>query len=166
MELFNKIYLSLTDKIYRLAIVLLGDSYEAQDVVQDLYEQLYSKKASLHFSKNIEALILRAAKNLCIDKLRKRKRQQKIPEKIIPQQDIDGNSTVSNVFLRESIMSTIALLPEKQRAIIQLRDIEGYDYNEIAEIMEMDEASVRVTLSRARKSIKEKLIKIGENGEA
>ena len=63
-------------------------------------------------------------------------------------------------------MSTIALLPEKQRAIIQLRDIEGYNYNEIAEIMEMDEASVRVTLSRARKSIKEKLIKIGENGEA
>ena len=43
-NLFDKIYLSITDKIYRLAIVLLGDSNEAQDVVQDLYEHLYNKR--------------------------------------------------------------------------------------------------------------------------
>ena len=165
-NLFDKIYLSITDKIYRLAIVLLGDSNEAQDVVQDLYEHLYNKRASLNLSKNIEATILRSGKNLCIDKLRRRKRTQKIPEQIIPPENIDGNSTIGRVFLREHLMRIITLLPEKQRIVIQLRDIEGYDFNEIAEIMESDEATIRVTLSRARKKIKEELIKIGENGKA
>ena len=67
-ELFDKIYLSITDKIYRLAIVMLGDSNEAQDVVQDLYENLRNKGASLNISKNIEASILRSGKNFCIDR--------------------------------------------------------------------------------------------------
>ena len=165
-ELFDKIYLSITDKIYRLAIVMLGDSNEAQDVVQDLYENLRNKGASLNISKNIEASILRSGKNLCIDKLRRRKRTQKIPEQIIPPENIDGNSTIGRVFLREHLMRMIALLPEKQRIVIQLRDIEGYNFNEIAEIMESDEATIRVTLSRARKKIKEELIKTGENGKA
>ncbi len=165
-ELFDKIYLGITDKIYRLAIVMLGDSNEAQDVVQDLYENLLNKRASLNISKGFESMIIRSAKNLCIDKLRLRKRKQVLPEKIAPPDNIDGNTVVGRIFLREHLMGVITELPEKQRLIVQLRDIEGYDFNEIAEIMECDQAIIRVTLSRARKKIKEELIKTGENGKA
>jgi RNA polymerase sigma-70 factor (ECF subfamily) len=62
------------------------------------------------------------------------------------------------------INQMIAALPEKQRQVIHLRDIEGYSYNEICEILELDMSQVKVNLFRARNAVREKLIKINAYG--
>ena len=64
----------------------------------------------------------------------------------------------------ERISQLIAGLPEKQRQIIHLRDVEGYSYNEICDIMEIDMNQVKVNLFRARNAVREKLMKINAYG--
>jgi len=64
----------------------------------------------------------------------------------------------------EYVSQLIASLPEKQRQVIHLRDVEGYSYNEICEILELDMNQVKVNLFRARNAVREKLIKINAYG--
>ena len=76
----------------------------------------------------------------------------------------DGDSETSTKDMATLTRRLIAQLPEKQRLAIHMRDIEGYEMDEIANLLESDEASVRVNISRARKSIREQLIKIMNYG--
>jgi RNA polymerase sigma-70 factor (ECF subfamily) len=62
----------------------------------------------------------------------------------------------------ERIKSLISNLPEQQKSIIHMRDVDGYSYEEISEVMDMEINAIRVTLSRARRSVRESLIKIQE----
>ena len=64
----------------------------------------------------------------------------------------------------QRINQLIASLPEKQRQVIHLRDVEGYSYNEICEILELDMNQVKVNLFRARNAVREKLMKINAYG--
>jgi RNA polymerase sigma-70 factor (ECF subfamily) len=76
----------------------------------------------------------------------------------------DGDSVTTTNDMATLTRKLIAELPDKQRLAIHMRDIEGYEIEEIANLLESDEASVRVNLSRARKSIREQLIKLMNYG--
>lgn len=151
--------LPFKDKLYRLAKRLLVSSDEAEDAVQEIILKLWNGKDRIGKYKNPEAFAMTMTKNYCLDRLKsKQAGNMKIVHSNFQnsenvERQIEANDGVSLVF---QIMET---LPEQQRMIIQLRDVEQYEYAEIAEMLESNETAIRVALSRARKTIREEMIK-------
>lgn len=137
------------DLMFRLACSILGQSDEAQDMMQDVAEKILRRHGNLKDVENIDAFITRSVQNACIDHIRKRRdTTPKIPE--LP----DGRNP-DRWSDRQLVQKSLAKLPERQRLAIHLKDIEGYSSKEIADILETDEANVRTLLSRGRRALKE-----------
>lgn len=155
---FLNIIVPFKDKIFRLAKRLLISTEEAEDATQEVLLKLWKNKEQMENYKNVEAFSMTMTKNYCLDKL-KSKHAQNL--KIVHSNYKDENvSLQKQIELNDSISwvgKIIENLPEQQRIVIQLRDIEQYDLDEIANMLEMNNTAVRVTLSRARKTIREKL---------
>lgn len=152
--------LPFKDKVFRLAKRLLVSSDEAEDATQELYLKLWKQKKKLKEYKNVEAFAMTMTKNYCLDQL-KAKRSHNLTLVHSNYKD-DSISLQKKVELDDSVAQVhqlIAALPEKQRMVIQLRDVENYEYDEIGKILDLQPTAVRVTLSRARKTIREQLIK-------
>jgi len=156
---FLEIVTPFKDKLYRLAKRLLVSNEEAQDAVQEVYLKLWKGRAKMSEYKNPEAFAMTMTKNYCLDRL---KSKQAGNLKIVHsnyqngenlERQLEANDGVAMVF---KIMET---LPEKQKMALQLRDVEQFDFAEIAAMMDTNETAVRVALSRARKAVREKLIK-------
>ncbi|GAB1857365.1 sigma-70 family RNA polymerase sigma factor [Flavobacteriaceae bacterium MHTCC 0001] len=155
---FLNIVMPFKDKVFRLAKRLLVSTEEAEDATQEVLLKLWRNKGKIGEYKNVEAFSMTMTKNFCFDKLKSKQAQNlkivhsNYEEKSTPlQKQVELNDSVSWV---ERI---IAELPEQQRMIIQLRDIEEYDFDEIAKMLNMNNTAVRVALSRARKTIRERL---------
>ena len=151
--------LPFKDKLYRLAKRLLVSKDEAEDAVQEIYLKLWNGKDKIANYKNPEAFAITMTKNYCLDRL---KSKQASNLKIVHsnyqnsqnvEREVEANDGVSLVF---QIMET---LPEQQRMILQLRDVEQFEYAEIAEMLELNETAIRVSLSRARKAVRDEMIK-------
>jgi len=157
--------LPFKDKVFRLAKRLLVSKDEAEDATQELYLKLWKNKEKLSDYKNVEAFAMTMTKNYCLDQL-KAKRSSNLSlvhsnysEKGVGlQRDIELKDSVDKVH------ELIKNLPEKQRMIIQLRDVENYEFEEIGKILDLQPTAVRVALSRARKTIREKLMKTHNYG--
>ena len=153
------------DKLYRLAHRLLVSTEEAEDVTQEMLLRLWTKKEILNQYKSVEAFAMTMTKNYCLDQL-KSKRASHL--KIEKADFVDNSTQLSNQLESNDSLNWIdkimKQLPEQQKLVIQLRDIEQYDFNKIAEMLDMNETAVRVTLSRARKTIREKMLKAHEYG--
>lgn len=146
------------DKMFRLAKRLLVSSEEAEDATQEVLVKLWNKKEGIQEIKSIEAMAMTITKNYCLDQL-KSKRASNL--KIVHSNYRDSESGVYQKTEDKDTLSWVEKLinelPENQRLIIQMRDIEAYEFEEIAEILQINEATIRVTLSRARKTIREKM---------
>ena len=137
------------DLMFRLACSILGQSDEAQDMMQDVAEKILRRHDRLNGIVNLDAFIVRSVQNACIDRIRKRRdTTPKIPELA------DGRNP-DRWSDRQLVQKSLAKLPERQRLAIHLKDIEGYSSKEIADILETDEANVRTLLSRGRRALKE-----------
>ena len=155
---FLNIVLPFKDKVFRLAKRLLVSREEAEDATQEVLLKLWNNKLKIVEYKNVEAFSMTMTKNYCFDKLKSKQAQNlkivhsNYEEKNTPlQKQVELNDSVSWV------AKIIADLPEQQKMIIQLRDIEDYDFDEISKMLDMSNTAVRVALSRARKTIREKL---------
>ena len=148
------------DKVFRLAKRLLVSTEEAEDATQELYFKLWKNKSKLKDYKSIEAFAMTMTKNYCFDRLKSKQASNltlihsNYKEKDTPlQRQVELNDSVSKVH------QLIDDLPEQQKLIIQLRDIEQYEFDEIAKMLNIKPTAIRVTLSRARKTIREQLLK-------
>ncbi len=156
---FLSTVLPFKDKLYRLAKRLLVSSDEAEDAVQEIFLKLWNGKEKIGKYKNPEAFAMTMTKNYCLDRLKsKQAGNMKIVHSNFQnsenvEKQVEANDGVTHVF---QIMET---LPEQQRMILQLRDVEQYEYAEIAEMLDLNETAIRVALSRARKAIREEMIK-------
>ncbi len=157
---FLNIINPVKDKMYRLARRLLTSKEAAEDATQEVILKLWSRKEKIKDYANIEAFAMTVTKNYCLDQL-KLKHNNHL--RIVHQNYESHNTPLQKEVELNDEMSWLSRivekLPEQQRMIFQLRDVEQYDYEEIAEIMEMNQTAIRVALSRARKSIRESLIK-------
>lgn len=151
---------SFKDKLFRLAKRLLVSTEEAEDATQEVMFKLWKNKEKISSYKSVEAFAMTMTRNYCLDKLKaKSSNNLKIvhnnykDETISLQREVEARDDMNSV---EKIMNA---LPEQQRMVVQLRDIEQYEFSEISDILEMSEAAIRVALSRARKIIREELIK-------
>lgn len=156
---FTKLVLPFKDKLYRMAKRLLVSSEEAEDAVQEVFLKLWKGKQSIKNYKNPEAFAMTMTKNYCLDRL---KSKQASNLKIVHsnyqnnenlQRTVELHDGVSMVF---KIMET---LPSTQRMVLQLRDVEQFEFHEISEMLDINETAIRVNLSRARKTVREELLK-------
>lgn len=153
------------DKIFRVSRRLLVSTEEAEDATQEVLVKLWNKKDSLNNYNSVEALAMTMTKNYCLDQLKsKRAGNLKIVHNNFTdreaglQQKLEDNDSLNWV---EKIIDQ---LPEQQKLIIQMRDIEQYEFEDIAKILEMNETAIRVALSRARKTIREFMLKTHSYG--
>jgi RNA polymerase sigma-70 factor (ECF subfamily) len=155
---FVDIVMPFKDKVFRLAKRLLVSREEAEDATQEILLKLWKNQKQMSEYKNVEAFSMTMTKNYCLDRLKSKQAQNL---KIVHSNYSDGYTSLQKqVEARDSIdwvSKIIEGLPEQQKIIVQLRDIEQYDFNEIAKMLDMNETAIRVNLSRARKTIREKL---------
>lgn len=148
------------DKMYRLALRLLTSKEAAEDATQEVILKLWNRKGRIKHYANIEAFAMTVTKNHCLDQLKSRQNNNL---RIVHQDYQSNNQSLQSEIEvsdeMEWLGKIVKTLPEQQKMIFQLRDIEQYEYDEIAEIMEMNQTAIRVALSRARKAIRENLIK-------
>ncbi|MBO6248509.1 MAG: RNA polymerase sigma factor [Bacteroidales bacterium] len=158
-EEFNKVWLPLAERFFRVAFHILESEAEAQDAVQDLFVKLWKRRDTLGDVNNPLALGLTMIKNLCLDRVRSASRSRTIhpaPETLAsvtaPDELLDeGLIKRENL---ERIRECMARLPEKQRKVLEMRIFENMPYSEIALRTGLSEINVRVKLSEARKKLK------------
>lgn len=167
LEAFQNRVLPAKNKLFRFALRMLGNDDDAKDVVQEVFIRVWNGREQMDQIQNMEAWCMRITKNLSLDKLRSL--QRKGTDSLENSYHVQHNDTTPDVKteLGESmqhVSQLIAALPEKQRQVIHLRDVEGYTYNEICDILELDMNQVKVNLFRARNSVREKLMKMNAYG--
>lgn len=159
---FKNDVLPLKDKLFRLALRITSNREEAEDIVQDTLIKLWNQRDEWSAIQNMETYSMTVCRNLALDSINKRERQNiSLDETVHDQPDI--SRTQDEALIRQqqmdSIQAIIQQLPEKQRTIILLRDIEEKSYQEIADIMGVSLSDVKVNLFRARQTVKTKINK-------
>ncbi len=148
------------NKLYRFAYRLLGNSMDSEDMVQEVLLKLWARREKLGEYKNLEAFAMVVLKNMCLDKLKaKGYRSDDLNERMNDTGSRSPYKSLELTDMSEKVKMIIDELPEHQKMIIHLRDVEGYEFEEIAEVMQMSLNSIRVNLSRARKKVRETLTK-------
>ena len=155
---FLNIVMPFKDKVFRLAKRLLVSTEEAEDATQEVLLKLWNSKEKMDELKNVEAFSMTMTKNFCFDKLKSKQAQNL---KIVHNNYEDANTSLQKQVEANDSFNWVARiiegLPEQEKLVIQLRVIEEYEFDEIAKMLDMNNTAVRVTLSRARKTIREKL---------
>jgi RNA polymerase sigma-70 factor (ECF subfamily) len=159
-EEFRRLYYPFHPKLYRVAIALLNNADDAEDILQDTYYKLWSKRTELSHILQPEAFCVRLIKNLCLDFLRApRNRLNNEPAESImiaagttPEKEMESKEKI------RQLETLIEQLPEKQRIVMQMRGCGDCSLEEIEAATGESSANVRVLLSRARKTLKSMLI--------
>lgn len=159
---FRNDILPLKDKLFRLALRITFDRAEAEDIVQETLIRVWNKRDEWAQFGSIEAYCLTVARNLAIDRSEK-KDAQTVELTSEMEQLSEASSPYEKLVNKERltlIHRLINKLPEKQRLIMQLRDVEGKSYKEIAAILSLTEEQVKVNLFRARQKVKQTFMDI------
>ncbi len=158
---FKTKVLPMSHKLLRFASQLLKDDDQAKDIIQDVFLKLWQKKDELAAIDNIEAFAMRMTRNRCLDVL-KLKKPVPAEDEFIRKNSTESTDPQHQLELSESarlVQQLIRQLPDIQQRVMQLRDIEQYEYEEIAEMTELNINAIRVNLSRARKKVRDELLK-------
>lgn len=134
------------DRLYRFVFKSLRDEDTAKDVVQEVYVRLWEKHENVQFEK-VKSYLFTSGYRAMIDIYRKNKKVAVFDE--IAESNYAHSKQYSD--LSEILNIAIAKLPETQRSAIMLRDYEGYSYQEIGDILDLNESQVKVYIFRARK---------------
>ncbi|NET37107.1 MAG: sigma-70 family RNA polymerase sigma factor, partial [Cyanothece sp. SIO1E1] len=145
------------------ALRIVGDRSEAEDIVQEVMIKIWNKRKDWEFIDNMEAWCVNMTRNLSIDKLRSKHRRTQDIDSLFhlkdgaatPLEKTESNDTIHH------ISKLMQELPEAQRLVMQLRDIEELSYKEIMEQLDMTMPQVKTNLFRARNKIKKRLNKEG-----
>lgn len=137
------------DGVYRFVLKCIGDSDQAQDVVQDCFEKMWVKREGIDGSK-AKSYLFSAAYHTLIDYKRRDSKMIRIDNLTV------HGGVCRNEYsdIKEVLDQGVALLPEIQRTVLLLRDYEGYSYLEIGEITGLNESQVKVYIYRARTTLK------------
>lgn len=165
-EQYEAVFNKMKDKLYRYALRFVKDVEAAEDVVQDVMYKLWQKRQEADSIENLEAWLMVLTRNRSLDVLRKEK------DNVV---NIDEAYTVSdtapipdkqmeNADLMTQLNACLNQLPEKQRTIFHLREIEQMSYDEICQATGFNLDDVKVSLFRARKHIQRMLSKINTFG--
>lgn len=157
---FKKMILPISAKLFRIASVMLSDEDDAKDTLQDLYSKLWEQRDKLNEIKNPEAYGVTMIKNLCINKLKMNNRYEILDimdqEYQLPLFETPEDHLIMKENIRK-VYQEIDHLPVIQKQVLHLKQFRNCSFEEISEITGLSEGNVRVILSRARKTLKEKI---------
>ena len=139
---FRDDILPLKNQLFRLALRITLNRFEAEDIVQDTLIKVWNRRSDWEDIDSIEAFSLTICRNLSLDRIKKKE---------------NDNNSLEDVKIVDS-------LPEKQRSCMQLRDFEGKSYKEIAVILDITEEQVKVNIFRARQTVKQRYLKLDNYG--
>lgn len=140
-----------SDGVFRYALKNLRDKDEAMDIVQASFEKLWVKRDRVEY-KTMKSYLFTIAHNAIVDRWRIANRTTEMSEH---QENLQVASNHEYKGLKEIIEQAFATLPSIQRSVIMLRDYEGYSYEEIGEITELNPSQVKVYIFRGRKTLKQ-----------
>ena len=155
---FEEKILSLSDRIYPMVARMLGNNGSAEDAVQEIMIKLWDRRKKIENHPNIPGFVFLTARNYCLDLLKKKSIdidsygfQRNLPVLETSQNDIEWKELTAIV---ERLLKE---LPEQQYEVMMMRDMDGFEFTEIAAATDLKVEHVRVLLSRARKQIGIKL---------
>ncbi|RPD99150.1 RNA polymerase sigma factor [Aureibaculum marinum] len=151
---------SLSERLFPMVSRMLGSNGNAEDAIQEIMMKLWIKRKEIGNHPNITGLVFLTARNYCIDVLRKRRLE--IEDTFFELEILKSDNLHEELEWRElnkMIKKILKSLPEKQKEILIMRDLEGYEFLEIAAATQLKIEHVRVLLSRARKEVSVKLEK-------
>lgn len=166
-EEFRKIILPEGRRLYALAFRYLNNREEAEDMVQEVMMKLWAGRNERSNYASPAAWCTTVTRNSCIDMLRKRRRirLEEISDGVMMPETGSGLADISdNLEAVKMIGVIVSRMKEPYRSAVILRDMEGYSYEETAEIMQTNINALRTVLSRARKSIREEMERIYSYG--
>jgi len=163
---FRNSVIPMGRKLYTFAFRFLNNREESEDVAQEVMTRLWEKRDELSRYNSAEALAMTMTRNLCLDRLRHRKYEgyEEEPEEVLKLSADEPSRELENAEASEMIKAIIARLKEPYKSAIILRDLEGMTYEESSEITGLTINALRVNLSRARKMVREEMIKIYSYG--
>ncbi|HET6558239.1 MAG TPA: RNA polymerase sigma factor [Prolixibacteraceae bacterium] len=163
---FKTDVLPISNKLLRFARQILQDEEEAKDVLQDIFLKLWQKRDELAKVENLEAFAIRMTRNRCLDVIRSRRTvsMEVVKKNNRPEEESTDTDEVVNTEMAGLAKKIIAGLPDLQRTIIHLRDVEQLEYEEISQATELNVNTIRVNLSRARKKVRDEILKIQNYG--
>ncbi|MDT8400931.1 MAG: sigma-70 family RNA polymerase sigma factor [Bacteroidales bacterium] len=158
---FETDIIPLSSTLYRYAFRFLSSKEGAEDAVQEVFLKLWKKRDKLSGYNSVQAFAMTVTRNHCLDSLRKKKMEffDDTGKDEARASDMNLEKSLENSEKFRIISGIIDTLPENYRTVIQLRDIEGYEYEELSEKLKMDINNLRVILSRARKMVREEIKK-------
>lgn len=158
--------LPLKNRLFRLALRITLDRAEAEDVVQEVLIRVWDKRSEWKQLESVEAYCLAVTRNLAID--RSEQKNAQTVELAGNMEQPDSSAGPHEQLVNEEriawIHRLINRLPEKQRLAMQLRDIEGKNYKEIAAALGQTEEQVKVNLFRGRQKVRQKILEIENYG--
>jgi RNA polymerase sigma factor (sigma-70 family) len=160
LEDFNKRILPVKNKLYRFALKFMRDKQEAEDIVQDVLIKVWKHHDHFAELQNFEAWCMKLVRNQSLDRLKSVHYKTSLL-KINPETESENKTPYQYMELvdrMQTVHQLIDSLPEKQKEVIHLRDVEGFSYQQISNIMSIDLNLVKVYLFRARNTIKTKLL--------
>lgn len=156
---FKRRFLPYNGIIYKISYAITYDKQEAEDTVQDVFEKLWKIRGTLTTLQNDEAFIISIAKNMALDRYRRRQNRPSILLSTLP--DTFGEELAENNIEQKELLGKVedllSTLPESQQMAMRLRHFSDLPIPQVAETMQVTQTNVRQLLSRARKTIKEKL---------
>jgi RNA polymerase sigma-70 factor (ECF subfamily) len=144
----------LNPNLYGFAVRILGDKALAEDALQDVLEKLWKMRKRLDRNNNIKSFAMTVMKNRCIDMIRK---EGRYVDETAHKSSMTVESDYESVDMIEQLKKGMQVLPTQQQLVIELKDFQGFSYEEIAEITQLSVNTLRVNLSRARKKLTEPL---------
>ena len=164
---FKNLVLPLSDKLLHFASLLLRDDSESEDAVQEVCLKLWKIRDSLEEYRSLEAFAMKVTKNWCLDRIKAKKPVYIDGYSFLGErgsEEADPHKLLEKSERKRMLNQVLDKLPEQQRLIVQLRELEGMEFEEIAEIMDMNINTIRVSLSRARNKIREEFLKYEQDG--
>lgn len=171
IDAFEEIIAKYEKRVFGLIYNVIKNENEIEDVAQEVFMKVYKNIDKFKGNSSLYTWIYRITANLCLDYIKKKKEVIYIDEKLqlddgevdfqIPSNEKLQDELYEEKELKEKLQKSIAKLPEKQQMVIILRDIKGFSYEEISEILEMKLGTVKSQINRARLKLKELLEKDG-----
>ena len=161
---FQNDILPLKNEMFRMALRITMNREEAEDVVQETMMKVWRRREEWPQIESMEAFCMTICRNLSLDKLRLMDNQSQSLDDDYDPIDRSRNANPEELAIQNDrarlVRQLISQLPERLRSCMQLRDIEGKSYRDIAEIIGITEQQVKVNIFRARQAIRERFQQI------
>lgn len=157
-EAFAQLVTRFKGHVFRHAYAMVNDKMEAEDIAQEAFLKAYISLSKLENEYAFVSWLTRIVANLCYDRLKKlQKEMQYQTEKEEQELFVSGSSNIERSQVRLTIQEALQTLSVEHKAAIVLRDIQGYSYDEIAEILHIPVGTVKSRISTARAALRREL---------